>query len=200
MASVDTAYFDGLYRRSADPWSLGSRWYEARKRALLLACLPRERIGSVFEPGCAGGDLTVQLAGRADRVLAMDLNARAVDHAIARTTGLANVEVRQGMLPEDWPAEHFDVIVLSEIAYYFTHDAWAGIVQLCVSSLKPEGTLLACHWLPDFDARVQSTVAAHAALGSRRELFAQVDHVEKDFIVQSWSRADVSVAQREGLT
>jgi 2-polyprenyl-3-methyl-5-hydroxy-6-metoxy-1,4-benzoquinol methylase len=154
----------------------------------------------VFEPGCAGGDLTVRLAERADRVPAMDLNARAVHHAAARSASLANVEVRQGMLPDDWPDERFDAIVLSEIAYYFARDAWAGIVELCVSSLKPEGTLLACHWLPDFDARVQSTYAAHAALGGRRELFPQVDHVEKDFIIQAWSRVDISVAQREGLS
>jgi SAM-dependent methyltransferase len=200
MDAVDTAYFDTLYANSTDPWSLEARWYEVRKRALLLACLPMRRMGSIFEPGCAGGELTADLAGRADRVLAMDLNARAVQQASARTAGLANVEVRQGSLPDDWPDERFDLIVLSEIGYYFPRDSWLRVVDACIASLKPNGCLLACHWLAEFDARVQSTHAVHAAMSGRAGLYPQIDHVEKDFILQLWSRSDQSVGEREGLS
>ena len=36
------AYFDQIYQQP-DPFQYRSRWYEARKRALTLACLPRPR-------------------------------------------------------------------------------------------------------------------------------------------------------------
>lgn len=197
MASVDTRYFDHLYETSDDPWALASRWYERRKRALTLACLPAQRLGSVFEPGCAAGELTVDLAARASRVLAMDLNARAVAKARNRTAEYPHVDVRTGLLPDDWPDEKFDLIVLSEIGYYFSPACWAEVAARCVASLKPRGAVLACHWLHDFDARCQSTQAVHGAIGRRPGLFPQVDHAEKDFILQLWSLADISVAEQE---
>ena len=40
-----------LYADGADPWRAGS-WYERRKRAVVLASLPRERYRRAFEPGC----------------------------------------------------------------------------------------------------------------------------------------------------
>ena len=42
-----------LFEASDDPWSFKSRWYEARKRALTLAALPKLRYGRAYEPGCA---------------------------------------------------------------------------------------------------------------------------------------------------
>ena len=40
---TDTGVFDELYRQSADPGGTTTRWYERRKRAVLLAALPLER-------------------------------------------------------------------------------------------------------------------------------------------------------------
>jgi hypothetical protein len=34
-------YFDALYAASDDPYASRQRWYEARKRAVLLAALPQ---------------------------------------------------------------------------------------------------------------------------------------------------------------
>jgi hypothetical protein len=37
------AYFEAMFAKSDDPWKFKSRWYERRKRALTLACLPDDR-------------------------------------------------------------------------------------------------------------------------------------------------------------
>jgi hypothetical protein len=39
-------YFESLFEGSDDPWQFRTRWYEARKRALRLACLPAAHYGS----------------------------------------------------------------------------------------------------------------------------------------------------------
>jgi hypothetical protein len=59
------------------------------------------------------------LAEVCDRVLAGDPIASAVEQARTRASRLANVEVRQLTLPEDWPHTTFDLVVLSELAYHF---------------------------------------------------------------------------------
>jgi hypothetical protein len=48
--TLDPGYFHDRYAASADPWGLAERWYEARKYALTVALLPRERYGAAFEP------------------------------------------------------------------------------------------------------------------------------------------------------
>ena len=50
--TLGAEYFRGCYAAAADPWGLATRWYEARKYALTLALLPRERYAAAFEPGC----------------------------------------------------------------------------------------------------------------------------------------------------
>jgi SAM-dependent methyltransferase len=187
MARIEAGYFDALYTESSDPWALRSRWYETRKRALTIACLPAKYFRRVFEPGCAGGELTLKLASRAEYVLAMDLHERAVEQARARLIAHPNVTVREGTLPGDWPQGTFDLIVLSELGYYFDANDWALVIKRAVESLSADGVIVACHWRHDFDVRCQSTVAVHAAIHLRPELSLQVDHVESDFSLQVWS-------------
>lgn len=41
-------HFEQMYQADPDPWQVASRWYERRKRDLLLAALPRERYAHGF--------------------------------------------------------------------------------------------------------------------------------------------------------
>ena len=66
---------DELHRDAVDPWGVDSRWYERRKRELLLAVLPRARFASALEVGCSTGALTEALSERADTVLGVDDSA-----------------------------------------------------------------------------------------------------------------------------
>ena len=100
------AYFEQLYQDDADPWRVRQRWYEARKRALLLACLPQQRYRNAYEPGCGNGELTLELARRCERLLAADFSAEALLLArqkLAEARQEDNVTLERHRLPQDWP-------------------------------------------------------------------------------------------------
>ncbi len=197
---ADRAHFERLYRQQDDPYGLRHRWYEARKRAVLLASLPRRRYRHAYEPGCGAAELTAELAPRCDRLLASDFSDAAVALARRRLQGQSHVQVQRHTLPQDWPqdAAPFDLIVLSEIGYFIEEAAWHEVADACGRSLAADGDLAACDWRPDFAQRRQPSDAVQAALGGLGlRLIAR--HDEQDFLLQVWSRDPRSVAQREGL-
>lgn len=200
MNTSRQGYFDTLYGTSDDPYGLRSRWYEARKRALLLAALPQRRFRRAYEPGCGVGELTLALARRCDEVLASDMSERAVEIARGRTQGLGNVAIARHVLPGDWPGggRRFDLIVLSELGYFLDEAAMRAVAQCCEQSLDVDGTLVACDWRPDFEARALPTSEVHAALAALG-LARIARHEEDDFLMQIWSRDARSVAEREGI-
>ena len=72
------------------------------------------------------------------------------------------------------------------------------IAQRCAHDLADDGVLVACDWLPDFEARATSTDAVHAALASIG-LTQLVTHAEDDFRLLVLARDPRSVAQHEGI-
>ena len=199
--SSPATYFDELYRHSDDPWKLREGWYESRKRALTLALLPRTRYRNAFEPGCANGELTVELAKRCDRLLAADLHERAVELARERVAGITHVRVEQRTVPREWPTEAgpFDLIVISEFAYYLDSAELETLASRIAASLTTDGTLLACHWRRPFAEALETADAAHALFDARCGLTRLAHHDEADLLIDVWSRDARSVAQREGL-
>ena len=205
--TLDRGHFDGLYDQSADPYGFTSRWYETRKYALSLAMLPWPRYRRAFEPGCSIGVLTAQLAPRCEALLSCDGSAAAVATARERTAQFPQVTVEQRLVPADWPAAEFDLIVLSELLYYLSDEDLARTTGLAVDSLAEGGTLLAVHWRRPVPFHPQTGDGVHAALGRRPELTLLADHREPDFLAQAYLRApagadpaELSVATAEGLT
>lgn len=198
-SSIDNDYFDALYRDNDDPWAMRSRWYERRKRALLLACLPREHYGSIFEPGCATGETSLALAPRCDHLLSYDMNERAVDLTRARLEGIPYAHVRQGALPGSWPTESFDLIVLNELGYYLSAPDLAQVIQQSLASLNPGGQLVACHWRAPIDGVPLSAEQVHEQLDAQLGMHKVVCHVEADFLMEVWCEQGDSVAVVDGL-
>ncbi|KUL23712.1 SAM-dependent methyltransferase [Actinoplanes awajinensis] len=139
--STPISYFERMYAADPDPWSFETRWYDARKHALTVDALPARRYRSGFEPGCSTGLLTSRLAARCDRLLATDAVGSAVQTAAARLADRPHVTIRTGQLPRDWPDETFDLIVLSELAYYFDDTDLATLLHHAANSLTPPGDL-----------------------------------------------------------
>ena len=201
------SYFEQLYRQDADPWLVRQRWYEERKRALLLASLPQQRYRHAYEPGCGNGELTLALARRCERLLAADLSAEALgltQQRLLDAGGGGNVSLAQHRLPQDWPrivpgADKFDLIVLSKIAYYLSPEELARVVEHCIASLAPGGSIALCHWRAPFAQRIISTVRVHAAFEDAPGLHRVLRHEETDFLLGIWSNDARSVAQREGF-
>jgi SAM-dependent methyltransferase len=200
--TVDEAYFDGRYAASPDPWGFESRWYERRKYAITMALLPAERYRAGFEPGCSIGVLTGLLAGRCDRLLACDGAATAAQAAARRNASHRNVRVERRLLPGDWPAGRFDLIVLSELLYYFGEDDLRDVLRLAEGALLPGGTLIAVHWRHPVAEYPRSGDEAHAAIGRQPGLARLTACDDPDFLAEVYLRADgppASVAQAAGL-
>jgi SAM-dependent methyltransferase len=204
--TLDAAYFDGMYDASPDPWGFGTRWYEARKYAISVAMLPAARYDRAFEPGCSIGVLTAMLAPRCRALLSCDVSPAAVRAAAGRTAGLPHVRVERRRLPGDWPHGRFDLVVLSELLYYFGPDDLDTVLGRATSALRPGGTLLAAHWRRPVADYPGTGDEVHAAIAARPELALVADHREPDFVAQAFLRAapgtdpaSVSVAAAEGL-
>ena len=181
-------HFEALYAASPDPWNVRGAWYEQRKRTLLLACLPDQHYTHAFEPGCGNGELTAALAARCERILACDGAASAVAAARARVQ-LAHVVIDQRRLPDDWPEDSFDLIVVSEMAYYLAVDDWRAMLTRIVAGLAPGGLLLMCHCRYPYDDYATSADFVHGAAHAAPGLTAQVHYMETDFLIDGWRRA-----------
>ncbi|AWS45717.1 class I SAM-dependent methyltransferase [Streptosporangium sp. 'caverna'] len=202
-STLGPEYFDHMYSASPDPWGFASRWYEERKYAVSAAMLPSRRYRDAFEVGCSIGVFTALLAPRCDRLLACDLSPVAVAAAAERTAGYPWTRVERRTMPGDWPLQEsgFDLIVLSEVLYYFGGEDLNRMLDLATAALSPGGTLLAVHWRHPVAEYPRGGEEVHHALAGRTELTRLVDHREPDFLAEVYLRGSTapSVAETEGL-
>lgn len=199
LLSVADSYFERMFKGNDDPWHFRQRWYEQRKRALTEASLPKAHYASIFEPGCANGELSAVLAKRCTRLLCCDTSEAAVTLAERRLQPLRNVQVEQLRLPEQWPSGEFDLIVLSELCYYLSQTDLKILIECARRSLTADGALLACHWRGFIADCPQSAEQVHAQFDAQLGMQRIVQHAESDFLLDVWTRDGVSVAAQEGL-
>ncbi|MBK5001869.1 methyltransferase domain-containing protein [Pseudomonas sp. S31] len=185
--SLDAQYFADLYASNEDPWAFRTRWYERRKRDLVMASLPRQCYQRVFEPACANGELSAALAERCAELMCQDLDPTAVGLARDRLALLGNTTVGLGHLPGDWPGGQFDLIVLSEIGYYLDPTEWLQVIEQSVRSLTYDGGLLACHWRHPIAGCPQDGREVHEMLARHLPLYRVFRHEEGDFLLEYWA-------------
>ena len=149
--SIDSEWFEALYKGGGDPCNFATSSYEREKYDHTLASLPRDQFGSVLEVGCANGVLTQRLAPRCDRLLGVDVSPTALAAATERCTGLTNVTLEQRRLPEEAPPGPFDLILLSEVVYYWDSDDLLRLAEYLTDAVPSGGHLLLVHWLGDTD-------------------------------------------------
>jgi hypothetical protein len=187
--SGSTAYFEGLYERSADPWRLATRWYETRKYMLTMASLPRRRYRRGFEPACSIGLLTAMLAERCDTLLATDSVMDAVRTTRDRLADHHHVDVVQMRVPGAWPAGTFDLIVLSEFCYYLTPHELALLVRRSAGALEADGALIAVHWRHPIEGFPLTGDAVHTMLKADARLERTAQYEEPDFLIDVFTRS-----------
>jgi len=146
VQSLPASYFEALYAGDPDPWKFRTSPYEAEKYAATIAALPREHYGSALEIGCSIGVLTRMLAPRCGRLLALDGSARAIAAARRHCADLPQVELLQREVPRQWPRGQHDLILLSEVVYYWDEADLAQVAALALRSLRPGGEVLLVHW------------------------------------------------------
>jgi SAM-dependent methyltransferase len=185
MTSTARNYFVEMYAQDPDPWGFATRWYERRKYAVTMAALPRVRYTNAFEPGCSIGVLSELLALRCDQLFITDLIPAALAQARARLQTYTNVEIGALAIPDEWPEGSFDLIVLSELAYYFDPPTLQAIVGLAIDSSLPGAHIVGVHWRGTTDYPLSGD-QAHRIIGSHPHLGGLVHHEEEEFILDVW--------------
>lgn len=198
--SLGVDYFDDLYSRRDDPWRLRDRWYEARKRAITVAALPQERFSSALEIGCSVGMLTEALAARCDTLLAVDVAARAVQVTRERLRGSAHVSVEQLDVSTGWPAGERDLVVFSEVGYYFDSATLGQLARQASSALSEDGIIVTCHWRYPVSDYPLAGDDARRIIREQSGLVQSAHYIDRDFGLEVLARRGLpSVAAREGL-
>ncbi len=146
--SLPPSYFEDVYAASADPWNFETSEYEARKYTDTLARLPRPRYSNALEIGCSIGVLTRRLAARCDALLSVDVSDRALTAARARCAGLSNVRFARLQIPKETPEGRFDLIVLSEVGYYWQREDLERTAGLLATLQPAGGHLILVHFTP----------------------------------------------------
>jgi SAM-dependent methyltransferase len=144
--SLSPSYFEELYSTHDDPWNFETSEYEARKYQATLAVLPKTRYRAAFEIGCSIGVLTARLAERCDSLLSVDVSQKAMERAIRRCQSLPQVCFRLMRVPQEFPNCTFDLILVSEVGYYWSWEDLEKARQLTVERLERGGHLLLVHW------------------------------------------------------
>jgi SAM-dependent methyltransferase len=149
--SLDADYFERLYQDRPDPWDFASSAYEAEKYARSLSALGGERARRALELGCSIGVFTGGLARLCDTLVATDVSATALEAARRRCAGREAIEFRLVEGVAENFAGAFDLMVLSEVVYYWDDRDLDSAVAGIRRALAPGGRLLLVHWLGETD-------------------------------------------------
>jgi SAM-dependent methyltransferase len=167
---VDPGSFEARYRQDADPWGFATSAYEQGKYEATIGALAGRRFPRGLELGCSIGVLTQRLAASCDTLVAIDASPTAVAAARRRTVGAGHVDARVAVLPEALPDGPWDLVVASEVLYYFPLPLLGVLLDALEATLTPGGTLLAVHFTGDAPDHRLTGDAVHETLLARPAL------------------------------
>lgn len=189
--SLPPGYFEEMFAGDPDPWRFETSAYEQAKYARTIAALDGRRYRHGLEIGCAIGVLTKMLGARCDRLTAVDVSETALGRARDRCRALSHIDFARMAFPREAPkGQLFDLIVLSEVAYYWNDDDLRLAGERLAALLAPGGELLLVHWIGETDYPQTGDGAVDAlqrSLGSAMTVVAQ--DCEPSYRLDLWRRA-----------
>jgi 2-polyprenyl-3-methyl-5-hydroxy-6-metoxy-1,4-benzoquinol methylase len=189
MRNADTlpaSYFEEKYKANSDPWDFRTSSYERDKYDETIQALTKPMYGKGLEVGCSIGVLTYLLSPRCQNLMAIDASETAI--AAATRSNLPNVTFAIRMLPGEFPPGQFDLIVLSEVLYYFAQPDLELVANSCKEAISPGGECLLCHWLGEtnypLEGRQASDLFAQAVSAKQpiREILHDQDYRLERFV------------------
>ena len=181
-------FFERLYQNSEDPWNFRRSTYERARYQAIIDGIKDKHYASIFEAGCSVGELTALLAHHCESLTAIDCSDTAVKTAKSRCQDYPHVEIRQGILPVDLPKHRCDLIVFSEIGYYFTCEDLASQIAQLWSLLTPGGRLIACHWLGHSEDHLLHGAKVHETIGQVLPVSSDFTRLDNGYALQRWSK------------
>lgn len=189
--SLPPRYFEEMFAGDPDPWRFETSAYEQAKYAHTIAVLDDRRYRHGLEIGCAIGVLTEMLGARCERLTAVDVSETALARARDRCRALSHINFARMAFPQEQPqGQLFDLIVLSEVAYYWNDDDLRLAGERLAALLAPGGQLLLVHWIGETDYPQTGDDAVEALqrlLGPTMTVVAQ--DREPSYRLDLWRRA-----------
>lgn len=152
LSSLGADYFERMFQGDDDPWDLETSAYEQAKYDHSLRVLGDRIHDDGFEVGCARGTLTERLARHCRSLLAIDVSETALAAARERCADQAHVAFERMVFPSAAPrARTFDLIILSEVVYYWNDADIERAAKWIIGHWAVGGDLLLVHWTGDTD-------------------------------------------------
>ena len=164
MKPSDVNSFEALFRSAIDPWDYRTSRFEAYKRQELLRACGSKKVGRGLELACAIGETSRALASRCLTLVATDGAPTALAEAKRLTSPHLRIDYRLGVLPKDVPRGPFDLIVVSEIAYYLSARDLDALAGSLIKIVAPGGKIVVLHHVIPFDDAAQIPSMAQARL------------------------------------
>jgi SAM-dependent methyltransferase len=154
------AHLADLYAGNPDPWGHLTRGYErAKYDATLDAAGPGPfRLG--LEIGCGNGVLSAQLAPRCHCLLAVECIPDAAAEARRRLAGHCNAEVVELDAARGLPAIKPDLVVLSEVLYFWQSEEIDALASWLQRQAPPNARVVSVNWLGDTGESLTGRAAA----------------------------------------
>lgn len=189
MKAIDVAGFERKFRENIDPWDYTNSQFEHFKRDVLLRACGHGKHGRALELGCAIGETTRALAPLCLRLVALDGSTTAIAEAKRRVRN-AHVNFVHAKLPDQMPHGPFDLIVISEIAYYLRLHELAHLGKGIATATARHGKIVLLHHRRHFQDAAQAPNLAHLRLQTHLRRIATAVFEKK------YSRFDVVVLRR----
>jgi len=200
------ADFAPVYARAQhDAWGYEQRKFECRRFDLILKLASMVSARRALEVGCAEGHLTQRLSPLVDELVACDIVEEAVRRTEVNCSGLRNISFLSADVRKHWPAGMFDLLVYSDVLYYFTRKEVRRVIRASARHLCPGGYLLfANEWRTDYRWHTHPDyVMRQLDRSGDWELVCRERHVDvdesRDLTLGLWRRIGTGRTSVEGV-
>lgn len=188
-AGITAEVFEQRYRSDADPWAYETSGYERRKYAHTLQLAGPGPFSDALEMGCSIGVFTEMLAPRCERLVACDFSPTAVRAARSRTEKLPGVRVEQRDLARELPQGEFDLVVCSEVLYYWDPAAVQATIDRVLTALRPGGALVTVGWTGDDPQAPLDSTGVRELLLAAPALRLARSEPRPEYLIDRWEPA-----------
>lgn len=109
------------------------------------------------------------------------------DRAETRLRSRPHVWFEERSIPEQWPTGQFDLVVLSEIAYYFDEADLGNVLECVMNSTASGAHVVGVHWRGETDYPLSGD-RCHELIAQVPWLVGIVQHREDKFLLDVWER------------